>query len=175
MKLNLPLKTLLTLLVTCSVITSCKHQEQNAAAQTPAVKAPRAGYPDGPPLNEGSAPAPAPAAGSEPKTGVQTTFSGLKYEVLKPGTGRQPTKYNKVKVNYRGYFTDGKTFDSGNGISFPLTSVVQGWQEGIQLMKEGAKYRFTVPPHLGYGSQGRPGIPPNSTLMFDVDLLEVEY
>jgi hypothetical protein len=133
--------------------------------QQPAAPAPGAPLP--------TAPAPAPS-------GVQTTYSGLKYEVLRPGTGARPASYNRVKVHYHGYLPDGTVFDSsvqrGEPATFGLNQVIPGWREGIPLMQVGAKYRFTVPPHLAYGARGAPPkIGPNQTLMFDVELFEVLY
>ena len=111
---------------------------------------------------------------------MQTTYSGLKYEVLRPGTGARPASYNRVKVHYHGYLPDGTVFDSsvqrGEPATFGLNQVIPGWREGIPLMQVGAKYRFTVPPHLAYGARGAPPkIGPNQTLMFDVELFEVLY
>ena len=111
---------------------------------------------------------------------VQTTYSGLKYEVLRAGTGARPSSYNQVKVHYHGYLPDGTVFDSsvqrGQPATFGLNQVIAGWREGIPLMQEGAKYRFTVPPHLAYGQRGMPPkIGPNQTLMFDVELFQVVY
>ena len=122
------------------------------------------------------------AAPAPPLTpsGVQTTYSGLKYEVLRPGTGARPSSYNRVKVHYHGYLPDGTVFDSsvqrGTPATFGLNQVIAGWREGIPLMQEGAKFRFTVPPQLAYGARGMPPkIGPNQTLMFDVELFEVLY
>ncbi len=128
-----------------------------------------------PTVNPAHPAATAPAQGS-----VQTTYSGLKYEVLRPGTGAKPASYNRVKVHYHGYLPDGTVFDSsvqrGQPATFGLNEVIAGWREGIPLMQEGAKYRFTVPPHLAYGANGMPPkIGPNQTLMFDVELLQVLY
>ncbi len=119
----------------------------------------------------------APTAGS---SGVKTTYSGLQYEVLRPGTGQRPTPYNRVKVHYHGYLPNGTVFDSsvqrGTPATFGLSQVIAGWKEGIPLMREGAKYRFTVPGHLAYGARGMPPkIGPNQTLKFDVELFEVLY
>jgi FKBP-type peptidyl-prolyl cis-trans isomerase len=112
------------------------------------------------------------------KPGVKTTASGLQYKVIKEGNGAQPKATDTVTVNYRGTFTDGTEFDSsykrGEPVSFPLSGVIAGWTEGVQLMKVGAKYQFVVPAKLGYGPNGRPGIPPNSTLVFEVELLDVK-
>jgi len=112
------------------------------------------------------------------RSGEQTTYSGLKYEVLRPGTGAKPSGYSKVRVHYHGTLPNGTVFDSsrqrGTPAEFRLDQVIAGWREGIPLMREGARYRFTVPPHLGYGARGMPPtIGPNQTLIFDVELLQV--
>lgn len=111
------------------------------------------------------------------KAGVITTKSGLQYQVLTQGTGKSPTATDTVKVHYEGQLLDGTVFDSsikrGEPVQFPLNQVIKGWREGLPLMKEGAKYRFFVPARLGYGEAGMPGIEPNSVLIFDVNLLEV--
>jgi len=112
------------------------------------------------------------------KDGVKTTASGLQYEVLTPGTGKSPKATDVVQVNYRGTTIDGKEFDSsykrGEPIEFPLNGVIPGWTEGVQLMKEGAKYRFFIPSNLAYGASGAgSAIGPNETLIFDVELLKV--
>lgn len=108
------------------------------------------------------------------KPGIQVTASGLQYQVLKEGNGRQPEAKDSVTVNYKGSFIDGKVFDAGENISFPLKGVIPGWTEGLQLMKEDSKYVFFIPPDLGYGEAGAGRtIPPNSTLVFEVDLLKV--
>ena len=106
------------------------------------------------------------------------TKSGLRYIVLKEGTGATPTATSNVKVHYTGMFTDGKVFDSsvqrGEPIDFGLNQVIKGWTEGVQLMKEGAKYKFFIPFDLAYGEQGYPGaIPPKSDLIFEVELLKI--
>ena len=111
--------------------------------------------------------------------GVQTTASGLQYKVEKPGTGKSPAADSVVKVHYTGKLVDGKVFDSsverGEPIEFPLNQVIPGWTEGLQLMKEGEKATLYIPSNLGYGPQGVPGtIPPNSTLIFDVELIQVK-
>lgn len=111
------------------------------------------------------------------KSGIKTTASGLQYEVLKQGTGKTPTAKDKVKVHYEGKLLDGTIFDSsykrGEPITFPLDQVIKGWTEGLQLMKEGSKYRLFVPSKLGYGEAGNSDIEPNTLLIFDVELLEV--
>lgn len=119
-------------------------------------------------------------AENKTKDGVVTTDSGLQYIVLKEGTGAKPTTSSKVKVHYHGTLIDGTVFDSsvdrGEPTEFGVTQVIKGWTEGLQLMKEGAKYKFFIPSDIAYGANPRPGgaIKPNSTLIFDVELLEVK-
>ena len=117
-------------------------------------------------------------AENKTKEGVKTTESGLQYVVLKEGTGKKPTKDDKVKVHYHGTVIDGTVFDSsvdrGEPSTFGVSQVIKGWTEGLQLMKEGAKYKFFIPSNLAYGSQQRGEvIQGNSTLIFEVELLEV--
>ena len=111
-------------------------------------------------------------------TGYTTTASGLKYKVVKEGTGAMPKAEDTVEVHYTGKLLDGTVFDSsverGETISFPLNGVIKGWTEGLQLMKEGAKYEFYIPSDMAYGEVGTQGIPPNSTLIFTVELLSVK-
>jgi FKBP-type peptidyl-prolyl cis-trans isomerase len=111
-------------------------------------------------------------------TTAQTTASGLKYLVIKEGTGEKPVATSNVKVHYTGMLLDGKIFDSsvqrGEPIDFGLNQVIPGWTEGVQLMKEGAKYKFYIPSNLAYGSRGAGGvIPPNADLIFEVELLKI--
>ncbi len=113
------------------------------------------------------------------KPGVKTTKSGLQYLVIKEGTGKQPSAADSVTVNYRGTLLDGTEFDSSykrnKPITFPLSQVIRGWTEGVQLMKEGATYRFFIPSNLAYGPRGVGGlIGPNATLIFDVELISVQ-
>lgn len=113
------------------------------------------------------------------KDGVTVTASGLQYEVLQEGTGAMPSASDTVEVHYEGTLIDGKKFDSsydrGKTIEFPLNGVIPGWTEGVQLMKEGAKYRFTIPGDLAYGPRGIPGvIPGGATLLFDVELISIK-
>lgn len=108
------------------------------------------------------------------KEGVMVTASGLQYKILQAGSGAQPKASDSVTVNYRGELINGSEFDSGQGISFPLSGVIPGWTEGLQLMKEGAKYRFFIPSELAYGESGAARvIPPNAALVFDVELVKV--
>ncbi|MGE8562790.1 MAG: FKBP-type peptidyl-prolyl cis-trans isomerase, partial [Acinetobacter bohemicus] len=111
-------------------------------------------------------------AANAKKQGVQTTQSGLQYQILKPGTGPSPKANSIVKVNYEGRLIDGTVFDSSiarnQTAEFQVSQVIQGWTEGLQLMKEGAEYRFFIPAQLGYGQIGSGDvIEPNSTLIFD--------
>jgi FKBP-type peptidyl-prolyl cis-trans isomerase FkpA/FKBP-type peptidyl-prolyl cis-trans isomerase FklB len=113
------------------------------------------------------------------KEGVITTASGLQYEVLKQGDGAKPKATDKVKVHYKGTLLDGTEFDSsykrGQPISFPLNGVIPGWTEGVQLMNVGSKFKFVIPSELAYGDHGAgPKIGPNSTLIFEVELLGIE-
>ena len=112
------------------------------------------------------------------REGVVTTKSGLQYEVLQEGTGRSPKATDKVRCHYEGRLLDGSVFDSSykrnEPADFGLNQVIPGWTEGVQLMKEGAKFRFYIPYLLGYGEQGAgSSIPPYSTLIFDVELIKV--
>lgn len=112
------------------------------------------------------------------KEGVTVTKSGLQYEVLQEGTGKSPKATDTVRCHYEGRLLDGTVFDSsykrGEPADFGLNQVIPGWTEGVQLMKEGAKYRFTIPYLLAYGEQGAgASIPPFSTLVFDVELIKV--
>lgn len=107
------------------------------------------------------------------KPGVISTASGLQYQVLQEGQGAIPGPTDTVTVNYRGSLIDGTEFDSGDAVSFPLNRVIPGWTEGLQLMKEGARYRFFIPSALAYGAQGAGRvIPPNAVLIFEVELLK---
>ena len=112
------------------------------------------------------------------KEGVVTTKSGLQYKVLQEGKGKQPTAKDTVMCHYEGFLIDGTVFDSsvqrGEPATFPLQQVIAGWTEGLQLMQEGAKYRFFIPYRLAYGEGGAGGmIPPFATLIFDVELIQV--
>lgn len=109
--------------------------------------------------------------------GVKVTPSGLQYQVLVEGTGKTPKKTDTVKCHYTGTLLNGEKFDSsmdrGQPAEFPVGGVIPGWTEALQMMKVGSKYKLFIPSDLAYGAQGRPGIPPNSTLIFEVELLDI--
>lgn len=112
------------------------------------------------------------------KEGVVALPSGLQYEVMKEGDGPKPSAFDKVTCHYHGTLINGTIFDSsvqrGKPAQFPLSAVIKGWTEGVQLMGVGSKWRFFIPPHLGYGDrQVSAEIGPNSTLIFEVELLGI--
>ena len=112
------------------------------------------------------------------KPGITALPSGLQYEIITEGTGKKPLASNKVTCHYHGTLIDGTVFDSsvkrGQPATFPLNMVISGWTEGLQLMPEGSKWRFFIPPHLAYGErQTGAHIGPNSTLIFEVELLGI--
>jgi len=114
------------------------------------------------------------------KPGVTTTESGLQYEVLTQGYGPQPGAQDVVRVHYKGALINGTEFDSsyarGQPVEFPLDGVIRGWTEGLQLMNTGSKFRLVIPSNLGYGPEGYgPQIPPDSTLVFEVELLDIVH
>lgn len=125
-------------------------------------------------------PAPSAATPTASTNEMITTASGLKYQVLKRGTGTvSPKATDTVNVHYHGTLLNGTVFDSsverGQPISFPLNRVIPGWTEGLQLMKVGDKFKFQIPPNLAYGENSpTPAIPPNSTLVFEVELLGIQ-
>ena len=112
------------------------------------------------------------------KPGVITTPSGLQYEVLRAGKGAKPKSDQTVEVHYHGTLTDGTVFDSsverGETITFPVTGVIPGWIEALQLMSVGAKWRLVIPSDLAYGPEGSDPIPPGATLIFEVELIGIE-
>lgn len=113
------------------------------------------------------------------KPGVKTLPSGLQYQVLREGNGRRPTATDEVECHYEGTLINGQVFDSsyqrGQTATFGLNQVIKGWTEGLQLMQEGAKYRFFIPYSLAYGEQGAgQAIPPYAALIFDVELIKVK-
>ena len=107
-----------------------------------------------------------------------TTESGLQYKILVPGKGRKPAAKNRVSVHYRGLLLDGSEFDSSYSGDEPVTlslkRVIKGWTEGIQLMPTGSVFVFLIPPELAYGEKGGGPIPPNATLIFEVELFEIK-
>jgi FKBP-type peptidyl-prolyl cis-trans isomerase FklB len=112
------------------------------------------------------------------KEGVKTLPSGMQYKVLVEGSGRTPKATDQVTVNYRGTLIDGTEFDSsykrGTAATFGADKVISGWKEALQLMKEGSKWELVIPPGLAYGQQNTGSIPPNSTLVFEVELIAVK-
>lgn len=117
-------------------------------------------------------------AGNAKKEGVVTLPSGLQYQVLRQGNGKKPKATDQVKCHYEGTLVNGTVFDSsyrrGEPATFGLNQVIAGWTEGLQLMQEGAKYRFFIPYNLAYGERGAgQSIPPYAALVFDVELLQV--
>jgi FKBP-type peptidyl-prolyl cis-trans isomerase FkpA len=111
--------------------------------------------------------------------GAVKTASGMVYRAIKEGSGKSPKASNTVEVNYRGTLTNGKEFDSSykrnQSIKFPLTRVIPCWTEGVQLMKVGGKAQLVCPPELAYGARGAGSdVPPNATLIFEVELLDVK-
>jgi len=112
------------------------------------------------------------------KEGVKTLDSGLQYQVLTEGQGAIPTASDRVEVHYHGTLMDGTVFDSsverGSPSTFGVTQVIKGWVEALQLMPTGSKWRLFIPADLAYGSRGTGGIPPNSVLIFDVELLDIK-
>ena len=111
------------------------------------------------------------------RDGVNITASGLQFEVITQGSGPRPGPADTVRVHYEGSLIDGTIFDStfriGIPAELPLYEVISGWSEGVQLMNVGSTYRFVIPAEIGYGSSGTPNIPPNSTLIFQVELVEI--
>ncbi len=118
-------------------------------------------------------------AENKEKEGIQTTESGLQYEIIQQGSGQSPDENDQVTVHYTGKTVNGNVFDSsverGEPVTFNVGQVIPGWTEGLQLMQEGGKARFYIPSDLAYGTRGAgPDIPPHSALIFDVELITVE-
>jgi FKBP-type peptidyl-prolyl cis-trans isomerase FklB len=117
-------------------------------------------------------------AANKGKEGVVVLPSGLQYKILKAGTGPKPAASDTVACNYRGTLIDGKEFDSsykrGQPSKFPVSGVIKGWTEALQLMPVGSKWQLVIPSDLAYGENGNQGIPPNSTLIFEVELVSIE-
>lgn len=151
------------LLVLSIVVVGC-DQPQNV---TPP---PQATTPTAPPLpsaQEEAADRPVPE-------GFTQSESGLRYKIVAEGEGKKPTPANQFSAKYRGWLDNGTEFDSGTFGPHPMTGVVQGWTEGLQLIGEGGKIELEIPPSLGYGPQDKGSIPPNSWLHFEVELLKVQ-
>jgi len=117
-------------------------------------------------------------AANKAQPDVKTTKTGLQYKVLKQGTGLSPKATDRVKTHYKGTLVNGKEFDSsiarGKPAVFPVTGVIPGWVEALQLMKVGDKWQLFIPSELAYGAEGNRAIPPNSTLIFEIELLGIE-
>jgi len=117
-------------------------------------------------------------AANKAKEGVVTLPDGLQYKILKAGTGPKPAATDKVVCNYKGTFVDGTEFDNsykrGEPVTFDVTGVIKGWTEALQLMPVGSKWQLFIPPDLAYGAAGRQGMPPNETLVFEVELLSIQ-
>ena len=118
-------------------------------------------------------------AENKKKEGVKTLPSGLQYKVIKAGTGKKPKLNDTVTIHYRGTLIDGTEFDSsykrGQPVSFPVSGVLPGWTEALQLMEEGAKWQLFIPPNLAYGERGAGGvIGPNATLVFEIELVSIQ-
>ena len=117
-------------------------------------------------------------AENKKKEGIKTTESGLQYQVVTMGKGPKPKAEDTVSTHYRGTLIDGTEFDSsykrGEPAEFPVNGVIKGWTEALQLMPVGSKWKLFIPGELAYGPSGRPGIPPNATLLFDIELIAIK-
>ena len=118
-------------------------------------------------------------AENKTKPGVVTLPDGLQYKIITNGSGATPLMNDNVTVNYRGTFIDGKEFDSsakiGHPLQFAVGNVIQGWTEALMQMKAGSKWQLFVPSELAYGERGRPGVPPGSVLIFEIELISAEH
>jgi FKBP-type peptidyl-prolyl cis-trans isomerase FklB len=171
------------LLVGCGEKSSPSTTDAKPAAQAPAPSTPAA-QPEAQPAAVSAAPAQADPgeaflAENAKKDGVKTTASGLQYKVIKSGTGDAVKATDSVKVHYHGTLIDGTVFDSsvqrGEPITFPVTAVIPGWVEALQMMKVGDKWQLFIPARLAYGPNSpTPAIPPNSVLIFEVEILAID-
>lgn len=159
-----------TLFAAALLVVGCKDSTQTGDGKIAGANAPSPSTPA----------APSTATTSSQTNEMKSTASGLKYQVMKQGTGTvSPKATDTVNVHYHGTLLNGTVFDSsvqrGQPISFPLNGVIPGWTEGLQLMKVGDKFKFEIPPNLAYGPNSpTPTIPPNSTLVFEVELLGIK-
>ncbi len=155
--------------LTASGFSGCETASQIADRGEPQT-------PTAPAIQQTSAEGPGPQDAAT--TEFTTTASGLKYRILREGTGAKPTSADTVEVHYKGTLDDGTVFDSsydrGESISFPLLGVIKGWTEGLQYVREGGMIELEIPGELGYGSRGTSGIPPNATLHFVVELIKIQ-
>lgn len=168
MQSNKSMKHILILTLALGLLTGCGKEEATVAEKTADAT------PDTKVATGGDF-----LAENAKKEGVKTTASGLQYKVIKSGTGATPKLTDGVKVHYHGTLTNGTVFDSsverGEPISFPVSGVIAGWTEALQLMKVGDKWKLFIPAKLAYGEQSpSPQIPPNSILLFEVELLGIE-
>jgi peptidylprolyl isomerase len=157
----------LAILIALAAVAACSTPATTNTETTPTTAAPAQAVAKGPEMDTFAMPA-----------NLQSTSSGLKYSIEKPGTGAAPQAGQTVSVHYTGWLTDGTKFDSsrdrGRPFEFPLGQgrVIRGWDEGVAMMKTGEVRTFVIPPDLGYGARGAGGvIPPNATLVFKVELL----
>ncbi|MFN0197877.1 MAG: FKBP-type peptidyl-prolyl cis-trans isomerase [Planctomycetaceae bacterium] len=162
----------------CGFGCTASSQQENAdppVSKAPSVNQPATGEKVTPPMPSTAGP-----VDTDAPEEFSKTESGLKYRIRRNSDGKKPTKANTVKVNYHGWTDNGKVFDSsydrGEPIEFPLGGVIPGWTEGMQLVGEGGMIELEIPSELGYGPQGTPdgSIPPNATLHFLVELIEVK-
>ena len=165
MPFNNQMKSFFILTLAAGLLAGCGAKEDKATMEKNPVENPISGE--------------AFLAQNAKKEGVITTASGLQYKVLKSGTGESPKRTDTVKVHNHGTLIDGTVFDSsvqrGQPISFPVNGVIPGWVEALQLMKVGDKWQLFIPARLAYGDQSPgAGIPPNSVLIFEVELLGIE-
>lgn len=153
---------LLSAWVACCLLAAVPSRAADSPLENPEV------------LAKAQAAGPAYLAANAKKPGVKTTASGLQYRVLRAGKGAKPTAADAVTVHYRGTLVDGAEFDSsyqrGEPITFPLSRVIKGWTEGLQLMQVGSKYELVIPPELAYGDRGPLA---QQVLVFEVELLDV--